>query len=268
MSAILGLIFGIVVVFFANYMEGDPYQALLSMDGAMIVFGGTFCAMLTHAGLSDLMTAVKYLRWLMKPPRVHAAGFISQVAEWSDIVRKKSVLSLQDTAESLEDRFLKIGLQTIIDGKKFDELRDMLYLVGDVEDREYAIAGEIWEAAGGYAPTIGVLGAVLGLIHVMRNLNHPSSLGGGIAVAFIATVYGVGSANLILIPLGARMKKIAGMRAVFREIATEGLLLLSKGIGPIAIRATLENLLESRRGAAEAPAEAGAVGDPAPAAGE
>lgn len=260
MSAILGVLLSFCVVILANYMEGDPFQALLSIEGAMIVFGGSTCAMLTHAGLGDLLTSLKYLKWLFRPPRVNSVAFINKASLWADIIRKRNLLALQETVDTLDDRFLKIGLQTLVDGKKYEELREMLFQVGDVEDREYAVAGEFWEAMGGYAPTLGVLGAVLGLIHVMRNLDHPSSLGGGIAVAFVATIYGVGSANLILIPLGSRMKKIAGMRTVYREIATEGLLLLCKGASPITIRGTLENLLESRRGVPEIQAEAVADG--------
>lgn len=259
MFAIVGIILGIVVVLGTNQLEGDPISALLKGGAAVIVFGGTLSALLVHCGPRDIISATKRLSWLVKPPNTDTGKFIEDISEWSSINRSRGILALEEVADNLDDRFIKTGLTMIVNNQPFDDLRDTLFLVGDVEDREFAVAGEVWEAAGGYAPTIGVLGAVLGLIHVMINLNHPSTLGIGIATAFVATVYGVGSANLIFFPLGSRLKAIAGGRTVYREIAIEGLLLLRKGSSPLIIRERLENLLESRRhstrpanGAAEA----------------
>jgi len=246
-SAILGIILGIAVIFMTNSMEGDPLQSLFKMDAACIVFGGTFAALLVHADWRAILHAFKQVTWLVKPPSTDPVKLIQDLFEWSSLIRKSSPLALEPVAEDIDDQFLRVGLGVVISGQKLEELRDVLYQIGDVEDRENSQGGEIWEAAGGYAPTIGVLGAVLGLIHVMLRLSHPSELGSGIATAFVATVYGVGSANIIFFPLGNRLKSIAGGRTIYREIATEGLLLLSNGTSPIRLRERLENMLESRR---------------------
>lgn len=247
MTAIIGVIAGVAIVFLANGMEGDPAIVLLKSGAAMIVFGGTFAALLVDCGLANMLAGCRGLGWLVKPPRTDPCVFIEDISEWSRTSRGKGALALEPIIEELSDQFIKLGLRNIVDGRTYDELRDTLYLVGEVEDREYEVAGQVWEAAGGYAPTIGVLGAVIGLIHVMLNLNNPGSLGTGIATAFVATVYGVGGANLIFLPLAARLKAIAKGRATFREMVIEGMLLMRKEAGPMIIRDRLESLLESRR---------------------
>jgi chemotaxis protein MotA len=246
-TAVIGVIAGVVILFLANALEGDPAIVLLKSGAAMIVFGGTFAAMLVDSGLANLVAAVRGLLWLVKPPRTDPCAFIEDITDWSRTARGKGPLALEPIADEVPDRFIKLGLRNIIDGRSYDEMRDTLFLVGEVEDREYEVRGQVWEAAGGYAPTIGVLGAVLGLIHVMLNLNRPDLLGTGIATAFVATVYGVGGANLIFLPLGARLKSIAKARTTFREMVIEGMLLMKKEAGPMVIRDRLESLLESRR---------------------
>lgn len=249
MSAILGTVLGLIIIFMTNQLEGDPVSALLKADAAMIVFGGTGAALLVHADWRAIVTAVKQIGWLVRPPSTDPIKLIKDVVEWAKQVRAAngSTNLLQDVADDENDLFIKVALEMIASGKKVKEVRDTLYQIGDVEDRENMQGGEIWEAAGGYAPTIGVLGAVMGLIHVMLRLDHPSGLGPGIATAFVATVYGVGSANLFFIPLGNRLKAIAGARTVYREIATEGLILLAQKSSPLVIGEKMENLLESRR---------------------
>ncbi len=248
MTALLGMVLGIAVVLATNMFEGDTISVLLKLDAAVIVFGGTMAALLVHATPRAIVNAGRQLGWLVRPPSTDSIKLIQDIFEWSHVVRKNGFLALEPVVEEQSDPFLKVGLDMLVSGKGTDELRDVLYQVGDVEDRENVQGGEVWEAAGGYAPTIGVLGAVLGLIHVMLRLSHPSELGEGIATAFVATVYGVGSANLIFFPLGNRLKAIAGSRTIYREIATEGILLLSnQNMNPLRLRERLENMLESRR---------------------
>ncbi len=243
---ILGIVLGVVIVFLANHLEGDPMVALLKADAALIVFGGTFTALMIHAGLQDLLAAARCLAWIVRPPKTDAPAFIDEVAGWARTARAKSVLALEPHADANSDRFTKIGLRALVDGRSYEDIRETLILVGDTEERQNSVAGEVWEAAGGYSPTIGVLGAVLGLIHVMVNMSHPGLLGIGIATAFVATVYGVGGANLIFLPLGARMRSIARRRMMYRELVMEGLLMLKKEASPMLIRDRLETLLESR----------------------
>lgn len=247
MSAIFGILMGIGVIFLTNNLEGDPFQALFKLDAACVVFGGTIAALLVHADWRAIVNAVKQLRWLVRPPTTDPIKLIKDVCTWAQTARKNSLLALDAEAREMTDKFIRVGLEMVVSGSEYEDLRDVLYQIGDVEDRENMQGGEIWEAAGGYAPTIGVLGAVLGLIHVMLRLDHPSDLGPGIATAFVATVYGVGSANAMFFPLGNRLKAVAGARTVYREIATEGLLLLAQNKSPLVIRERLENMLESRR---------------------
>ncbi len=246
MSSILGIFLGIMVIFGANYISGDAPQALLKLDAAMIVFGGTTCALLVHEDLSTLRNAIKHVSWLVKPPKTDSLELIDEMTKWAEIVRKNP-LALEAATEEVDDHFLRVGVDGVVLRTPAEELRSLLYLTSDAEDRSFLTSGSVWEAAGGYAPTIGVLGAVLGLIHVMLRLSHPSELGGGIATAFVATVYGVGSANLIFFPLGNRLKKIAGGRSVFREIAVEGFIMLARQEMPSRMRMRLENMLEERR---------------------
>lgn len=246
-TVFIGIIGGVMAIFFANHLEGSTWHALVKSDAAVIVFGGTFFALMTHGGMKGITNAFKHIGWAIRPPVTDAPELIAQIAEWADKTRKGSFLDLESDLEEVKDPFVRTGLDAVVNNMSVGDLRDLLFQAGDVEDRENIISGEIWEAAGGYAPTIGVLGAVMGLIQVMEHLDQPSKLGPGIAAAFVATIYGVGSANMIFLPLGARLKKIAGARAVYRNIAIEGLLLLKKQESPMRIRDRLENMLESRR---------------------
>lgn len=245
--AIAGVVVGVVILFAANHLEGDPMVALLKMDAALIVFGGTFTAMLIHAGAKDLIAAARCLSWLVRPPKTDAAAFIEEITEWAKTARAKNLLALEADADASTDSFAKVGLRALVDGRTEEDIRNTMIMVGDTEEQRNSVAGEVWEAAGGYLPTIGVLGAVLGLIHVMLNMNQPSKIGIGIATAFVATIYGVAGANLIFLPLGARMRAIARHRMMYREIVMEGILMLKKGASAMLIRDRLEALLESRR---------------------
>jgi chemotaxis protein MotA len=256
--AILGIAIGISILFYSNHLEGDPAVALLKTDAALIVFGGTFTALMIHAGLRDLLSAVRCLTWVVRPPETDAPAFIEEVSGWARTARTKSVLALESDADTNRDHFTKVGLRALVDGRSYEDIRETLILVGDAEERQNSVAGEVWEAAGGYSPTIGVLGAVLGLIHVMLNMSHPDLLGVGIATAFVATIYGVGGANLIFLPLGARMRSIARHRMMYRELVMEGLLLLKKEASPMLIKDRLEALLESRLHARREMGERGA----------
>lgn len=246
-SLFIGIVGGVAAIVLANHLEGSTWHALVQADAAVIVFGGTFFALLTHGGITGLMNAFKHIGWAVRPPMTDAPRLIEDIAGWAQTVRKGNVLALEAEVEGVQDQFVRTGLGGVVENIEVEDLRTRLFQAGDVEDRENALSGEIWEAAGGYSPTIGVLGAVMGLIQVMEHLDQPSKLGPGIAAAFVATVYGVGSANVIFLPLGARLKKIAGSRTVYRDIAIEGLLLLKQQESPIRIRDRLENMLESRR---------------------
>lgn len=260
MSAIIGIILGTITLFLGNHLVGNPFEALLKSDAAVIIFGGTASALLVHAEWKDIVSAVKQTRWLVSPPPRDPIHLIKDICEWSKIARAGSLISLSEIAQNSGDRFVKVGLETLMSTSNLEDVRDTLYQIGEVEDRENMQGGEVWEAAGGYAPTIGVMGAVIGLIHVMLRLSHPSELGAGIATAFVATIYGLWAANIIFIPLGNRLKGVAAARTTYREIATEGLLMMAAKKSHLQIREHLENLLESRRRAVVQPEDNNGAG--------
>jgi chemotaxis protein MotA len=185
--------------------------------------------------------------WLVKPPSVDMHAFIEQVAAWSNLARSQGALALENELATITDPFQKQGLQMIIDNMAEEDMLTTLSAIAEHAARDDHVASEVWEAAGGYLPTIGVMGAVLGLIHVMMRLDHPEELGEGIATAFVATIYGVGAANLIALPLGTRLGMLAETRERERHLIIQGLMLLKQGRSGILIRQTMQSLLTDKK---------------------
>ena len=246
MSGILGIIGALAVVVLGSLADGDPISALFSLTAAIIVLGGTFTALFTQFGVDGLMSGLRRCVWLVKPPQVDLPAFIEQVSGWSNLARAQGVLALEDALNSVTDPFQRQGLQMVVDNTRPDDLEATMTIVADKAAREDQIAGDLWEAAGGYSPTIGVMGAVLGLIHVMMRLDHPEELGEGIATAFVATIYGVGAANLIFLPLGTRFASLAAQLERERHVIIQGFMLLAEGKPGIVIRQTLQNFLAAK----------------------
>lgn len=247
MSAIIGIIAALAVIVLAALSDGDPIASLFSMTALLIVFGGTTTALLTQFGIGPLLAGIGRFMWLVKPPLVDLYAFIDQVAEWSNLARSQGVLALEAELANVADPFQKRGLQMIIDNTGQDDLQATMSVVAEKASREEHVSGEIWEAGGGYLPTIGVMGAVLGLIHVMMRLDHPEELGEGIATAFVATIYGVGGANLIFLPIGARLAAMAEARERERQVMIQGFMLLAEGKPGILIRQTLLSFLKEKK---------------------
>jgi chemotaxis protein MotA len=244
MSAIVGIIAAVAMVILAALADGDPITSLFSITAVLIVFGGTIAAVMTQFGIKPALAALTRFKWLVRPPSIDMHAFIEQVATWSNLARSQGALALESELETVADPFQKQGLQMIIDNTAEEDMLPTLEAVAARAAREDVVASEVWEAAGGYLPTIGVMGAVLGLIHVMMQLNHPSELGEGIATAFVATIYGVGSANLIALPLGGRLGRLADERERERHLIIQGLMLLKQGKSGILIRQTMQSLLQ------------------------
>ena len=247
MSAIVGIVAAVAVIILAALTDGDPLSSLFSVTAVLIVFGGTFTALTTQFGITSVLTAFARCKWLLKPPSVDMHAFIEQVAIWSNLARSQGALALESELESVADPFQKQGLQMIIDNMAEEEMLPTLEAMAAHAARDDIIASEVWEAAGGYLPTIGVMGAVLGLIHVMMRLDHPAELGEGVATAFVATIYGVGAANLIALPLGARLGTLAEARERERHLIIQGLMLLKQGKSGILIRQTMQSLLSDQK---------------------
>ncbi len=243
MTGFLGMLAGLAVVVLGSMSDGDPLSALVSLTATIIVFGGTAAALLTQFGAGPMLAAGKGLMWLVKPPRTDLHAFIEQVAGWATLARGQGTLALERVLGEVKDPFHKQALQMIIDNTSPADLLPVLGVLAENAAREARHPGEVWEAAGGYSPTIGVMGAVLGLIHVMMRLDHPEELGEGIATAFVATIYGVGGANLLFLPLGTRLSGIAEAMERERQVVIQGFVLLAEGKPGIMIRQTLQSFL-------------------------
>jgi chemotaxis protein MotA len=242
-AIIVGAIIGIGLVLGGHGLEGGSLKSLLQGAAAVIVFGGTLGAVVLSFPFKDLRLAITSLRHLVVDDATPADGTVALIGRFAVRARKEGLLSLEDDAEKMSDPFLKRALALAIDGTTSTTLRAMLE--DEISSREEIeeIPARVFEAAGGYAPTVGILGAVLGLIHVMENLADPSNLGSGIAVAFVATVYGVGSANLIFLPIGTRFRARASRNARRREAVLEGVMAIQEGLNPRLIDQKLRGLL-------------------------
>lgn len=231
-SSIAGIIFALAAIMGGQILEGGHIGALMQLAAFIIVMGGTVGAVLLQSPVKILMNGMKMSKWVFFPPKRYSQILIKQLVNWSYLSRKEGLLVLESHAESATDPLTRKGLQLLADGSKPEKLKEILEIEVEAEISYQRQSAKIWEAAGGYAPTIGILGAVLGLIHVMENLSDPSLLGSGIAVAFVATIYGVGLANLFFLPVANKLKSIINEQLVMREILIDGLVAIAHGENP------------------------------------
>jgi chemotaxis protein MotA len=220
-ASVAGLLLALAGIFFGQLFEGGQLGSLLQPAAFSVVFVGTAGAVLLQSGMPAFLRGVAMARWIFAPPPRRDGHLKQHVAAWSASARREGLLSLERFLGESQDGFIEKGLTLIIDGVDPYKMREILEVDVTSYERRERQAAKIWDAAGGYAPTIGILGAVLGLIHVMENLADPSRLGGGIAVAFVATVYGVGLANLVFLPIANKLKGIIADEARRREMLTD-----------------------------------------------
>ncbi|HDS1815910.1 MAG: flagellar motor protein [Pseudomonas sp.] len=242
--SLIGLILAFVAIVGGNFLEGGHVGALLNGPAGLIVLGGTLAAALLQSPLPAFKRALQILRWILFPPRVDLAGGIDRVVNWSLTARKEGLLGLEGVAEAEPDPYARKGLQLLVDGAEPEAIRSILEVDFLTQEGRDIQAAKVFESMGGYAPTIGIIGAVMGLIHVMGNLADPSQLGNGIAVAFVATIYGVASANLILLPIANKLKAIVMRQSRYREMLLEGLLSIAEGENPRSIELKLQGFME------------------------
>ena len=241
--SLVGLILALVAIIGGNFLEGGHISALANGPAALIVVGGTLAAALVQTPVLVLKRALSLLRWIVLPPKVDLAGGINRVVGWSMTARKEGLLGLETVADAERDPYARKGLQLLVDGVEPEAIRSILEVdLFNQEGRDLQ-AAKVFEAMGGYAPTIGIIGAVMGLIHVMGNLADPSQLGNGIAVAFVATIYGVGMANLLLLPVGNKLKSLVLRQSSYREMLMEGLLSIAEGENPRSIELKLQGFV-------------------------
>jgi len=241
--SILGMILSLGAIVLGQHLEGGHLSSIMQLTAFIIVAGGTVGAVMLQTPMPAFVKAIKSMSMVFVNVHVDMKGLIAQLVELSNLSRKQGLLALEGKLKTLEDPLLKKGLQMVVDGTEPSKIREILDVEVEMFEEEFANAGKVYDALGGYAPTVGIIGAVLGLIHVMENLADPSALGGGIAVAFVATVYGVGAANLFFLPFGGKIKAKAKDLVMIRNMTIEGLVSLAQGENPRMIEEKLSGYL-------------------------
>ncbi len=241
--SILGITLAFAAILGGQLLEGGHAGSLLQLTAFIIVMGGTIGAIMLQSSSKIFFQGMKLTKWIIFPPNAVPHDLINHVLGWSGIARKGGLLALEPQLDDLPDAFTKKGLQMLVDGAEPEKIRVALEVEIATYEKHHLDAAKVWQAAGGYAPTIGILGAVMGLIHVMENLSDPSKLGSGIAVAFVATIYGVGSANLFFLPISSKLKSIIEQEVIMREMLIEGLVSIANGENPRVIESKLQGYI-------------------------
>lgn len=238
-----GIILAFVAILGGNALEGGHLDSLVQPTAFLIVAGGTVAAILVQTPLPTFMRSLKMAAWVFLPPKLDFKASIERIVEWGNVARREGLLGLEEMSEAETDPFVKKGLQLLVDGSEPDTIRGVLEVELAAAEHQENAAAKVYEGMGGYSPTIGILGAVMGLIHVMENLSDPSKLGGGIAVAFVATIYGVALANLFFLPMANKLKGTVHHRTQYKELTIEGLAAIAAGENPRNIEMKLQGYL-------------------------
>lgn len=240
---VLGILFGLTAVFGGVVAKGAEIAALWSPAAFVIVIIGTFGAMFVQTPLKSLLRALKITSWVFRPPVQDRQEIIQKIVEWSQVARKEGLLGLEAVVEEEKDDFTKKGLQLLVDGGEPDVIRSILEVDLDATEEFDKQAMKVYENLGVYAPTLGIVGAVMGLMAVMQNLAEPDKLGSGIAAAFVATIYGIGSANLFFLPIAGKLDRTIKDQTQTREMFIDGLISIAEGENPRNIETKLQGYL-------------------------
>ncbi|MEI7025634.1 flagellar motor protein [Paenibacillus sp. y28] len=239
----IGIIIGLTALVGGYLLEGGHINGLLVGTAALIVFGGTIGAVIVSFPKKQLRQLPKALSIAFREKQRDPDKIIQEIVDMATTARRAGVLSLESRAMEHEDPFLRKGLTMIVDGTDPELTKQILELDMDAVEKNYSNLAKIFESAGGYAPTMGIIGTVMGLVHVLSNLADPASLAGSIATAFTATLYGVASANIIYLPIAAKIKQRSEEQTIEMEMMLEGILALQAGENPQLIRMKLTSFL-------------------------
>lgn len=248
----LGLLLGVGAILVGQMLEGGHLTQLIQPTAALIVFGGTLGATMLSSTVEEFSQSIRVMSKVMFGNLGHNFDpLVKQILEMASVARKEGILGLEGKLAQIKNPFLGSNLRHVVDGYDPTVVKDLMEdRIGKESDEKLAVA-KVWEVAGGFSPTIGIIGAVLGLIHVMANLSDSSKLGEGIAVAFVATVYGVGAANLVLLPIANKLKKIAHHEMIELELIYTGILGIQSGLNPRVIEDRLYNIIGGGHGQQE-----------------
>lgn len=241
---LLGVLLGLVAVLGGSVAKGSGIDALWNPAAFLIVMIGTLGAALVQARWPVFRRALRILPWVVLPPRFNPPRMVKRLVEWAVLSRREGLLGLETIAEQERDPFVRKGLQLLVDGTDPQVLRQILET--DLDNREsFDLQGaKVFESMGIYAPTLGIIGAVMGLMSVMQNLADPSKLGPGIAAAFVATIYGIASANLLFLPLSNKLRALIQQRVSYQTMLLEGLVALAEGENPHHIESKLQGFIQ------------------------
>lgn len=251
-NTIAGIIAAIAAILLGQWLEGGHASSLAQPTAALIVFGGTLGAVMVAYPTKEFIHGLKLGKLAFVGAKHDLGGVAKEIVELASIARKDGVLALESRLAEVKDPFMRKALSYVVDGVDAEVTRDSLDGAIDGEFHELCAVSKVWESAGGFAPTIGILGAVLGLIHVMENLSDPSKLGGGIAVAFVATVYAVGAANILFLPMAAKIKRRLTLEKERKTLIMEGVLAIQQGMNPRVLEQKLFALAGSHAPAEDA----------------
>ncbi len=243
-STIIGLVLGFGAVIGGQVLEGGHIGAIIQPTAAIIIIGGTSGATLVSFPLSCIIQALKDVKKTFFPPQTNHETIIKDMIGYAAKARKNGLISLEQESQSIKDVFIKKGISLVVDGIDPQKLRETMETELAAFEEHGKMSSEIFEAAGGYAPTIGIIGAVLGLIHVMENLSDSSKLGAGIAVAFVATIYGLITANIICLPMGTKLKHRLKEEVQIKQMVIEGLIAIQNGENPHFIEQRLRSYVQ------------------------
>lgn len=248
LTSLIGPIAGIVFIMLAYSMEGGTIESLIQITAAMIVFGGTLGAVVFSFSQEQLISAVLATKRVFFNQHVDFKEIIAEIVRYATKARKEGVIVLEKEAKHASDPLIKLGLEAVSDGADPSLVRDLMETQLTQMEASSLSDTKVWEAAGAYSPTFGIIGAVMGLIQVMKNLSDPSALGAGIAVAFVATIYGLIGANLVFIPLNTKIKNKDHHVFVAKQMMIEGILSIQAGESPALIERKLQSFIIEKDG--------------------
>ena len=246
-STLVGLLLVFAALIVSNLMEKGNPLALLNGPGAVIVFGGTIGAALISFPPQRTLGLPSAVAQIFKQKLPSQNEVINRLVDLADKARRQGLLALEEEAKKLTDPFLHQGLQLVIDGTDPEVVRDLLEIEQEHAAERHAESYGVLQAMGGYAPTMGIIGTVMGLVNVLGNMEDPSHLAGAIATAFLATFYGVASANMVWLPLASKLKQVDQQEALLRHVMSEGILAIQAGDNPRIVRTKLEAFLSPKQ---------------------
>ncbi len=238
-SSVIGLVVAIAGLYIGAIMEGSNPMAVLSPSAMSIVLGGTLGAVIIGTSFGAITNIPKMYMKAFSPPLIDLNAKVTELVGYAEAARRDGLLALDEVTSTIEDPFTKKGLQLVVDGTDPDLVADILESENDAMRKRHAASVQPFDKAGGYAPTMGIIGTVFGLIHVLGNLDKPETLGPMIAAAFIATLLGVASANVVFLPAGARLKQLSQEELHARSLIVEGILSIQAGDNPRVVQEKL-----------------------------